>query len=134
MAGGCSFREALSQRLEMIQPSKKLVSEYLKLHPPRLTPGIKSVLSSLYCCNPFQPALLFKRELVKTLHARDSDVYLVSGGFDTLIEPVAKELGIPVRNIYANKLKFYFDGTSAARVLTACTHTLFHYVCGACLT
>lgn len=48
---------------------------------------------------------------MKTLHSRDCDVYLVSGGFDTLIEPVAKELGIPARNIYANKLKFYFDGT-----------------------
>ena len=47
---------------------------------------------------------------MKTLHSRDCDVYLVSGGFDTLIEPVAKELGIPLRHIYANKLKFFFDG------------------------
>ena len=51
-----------------------------------------------------------KRELVKILHSREVDVYLVSGGFDTLIEPVAKELGIPVKNIFANRIKFFFDG------------------------
>jgi len=50
------------------------------------------------------------RELVSLLHSRDIDVYLVSGGFYTVIEPVAKELHIPVKNIFANRLKFYFDG------------------------
>lgn len=56
---------------------------------------------------------LFNRELVKLLRSRDVDVYLVSGGFASLIEPVAKELGIPRKNIYANKLKFFHDGTYA---------------------
>lgn len=37
-------------------------------------------------------------------------MYLVSGGFDSLIEPVAKELGIPTKNIFANRLKFFYDG------------------------
>lgn len=50
---------------------------------------------------------------MKLLRSRDVDVYLVSGGFDTLIEPVARELNIPVENIYANKLKYFFDGTFA---------------------
>jgi len=93
MRGGMGFREALSKRLDMIQPSAKLVADYLKAFPPRLTPGIK--------------------ELVKLLRSRDVDVYLVSGGFDTLIEPVAKELGIPIDHIFANKLKFFFDGSYA---------------------
>lgn len=52
----------------------------------------------------------FNRELVKLLHARDVDVYLVSGGFHSLIEPVAIDLGIPVKHIFANKLTFYYDG------------------------
>lgn len=41
MRGGMSFREALSKRLDLIQPSADLVTQYLKMSPPRLTPGIK---------------------------------------------------------------------------------------------
>ena len=37
-------------------------------------------------------------------------MYLISGGFDCLIEPVAAELAIPMTNVYANKLMFYFNG------------------------
>ena len=44
MRGGCSFRDALAKRLELIQPTVPMVTDYLKLHPPRLTPGIKWVL------------------------------------------------------------------------------------------
>jgi len=93
MRGGFSFRDALSQRLELIQPSVQMLQDYLETHPPRLTPGIK--------------------ELVDLLHRREVDVYLVSGGFCTIIEPVAKELRIPVKNIFANRIKFYFDGSYA---------------------
>ena len=50
------------------------------------------------------------RLLVDTLYSRNCDIYLISGGFDTIIEPVAEELGIPIENIFANKLKFFFDG------------------------
>lgn len=50
------------------------------------------------------------RELVTLLHARGVDVFLVSGGFYSIIEPVAKELGIPYKNIYANRIKFFYDG------------------------
>lgn len=38
---------------------------------------------------------------------------MVSGGFDCLIYPVAHELGIPKENVFANKLKFYHDGSYA---------------------
>ncbi len=40
MRGGLSFREALAERLELIQPTASMLDDYLKLHPPRLTPGI----------------------------------------------------------------------------------------------
>lgn len=50
------------------------------------------------------------RELVKTLHERGVVVYLVSGGFRSLIEPVAEQLHISPSNLYANRLKFYFNG------------------------
>ena len=37
--------------------------------------------------------------------------YLVSGGFDCLIHPVAKQLGIPMENVFANGLEFHQDGS-----------------------
>ena len=60
-------------------------------------------------CQP-NPVLSLRRDLIALLHLRDVDVYLVSGGFKSLIEPVAKELNIPIENVFANRLKFYFDG------------------------
>jgi phosphoserine phosphatase len=53
------------------------------------------------------------RTLIKTLHILNKKPYLISGGFESLIQPVADHLGIPKENIYANKLKFYHDGTYA---------------------
>jgi phosphoserine phosphatase len=35
---------------------------------------------------------------------------LISGGFHSLIDPVAQELGIPLNNLFANKLLFDFNG------------------------
>lgn len=93
MKGGLSFFEALEHRLELIQPTTQMLDMYLESHPPRFTPGIK--------------------DLVALLHLRGVDVYLVSGGFKSLIEPVAKELNIELKNVFANRLKFFFDGTYA---------------------
>lgn len=93
MRGGLSFNEALGKRLELIQPTMEMITDYLTTHPPRYTPGIK--------------------ELVSLLHARGTDVYLVSGGFYSVIAPIAKELGIPYKNIFANRIKFFYDGTYA---------------------
>lgn len=43
MRGGLNFRDALAKRLDLIKPSQQLISDYLKLHPPRFTAGIKYV-------------------------------------------------------------------------------------------
>lgn len=93
MSGAMSFKEALHQRLELIQPSVTMIREYLYKHHPNLTPGIK--------------------DLIRILHNREVAVYLISGGFDSLIEPVAKELNICSNNIFANRLLFYFNGKYA---------------------
>ncbi len=45
-------------------------------------------------------------ELVSLLLSRKTSVYLVSGGFRSLIEPLAEYLGIPKKNIFANRLLF----------------------------
>ena len=40
-------------------------------------------------------------------------IYLVSGGFNSLIKPVARKLRIPEENIYANTLLFNEQGEYA---------------------
>nr|XP_037289794.1 phosphoserine phosphatase-like [Rhipicephalus microplus] len=93
MRGGMTFREALERRLELIQPTARMLQEYIDQNPPRLSVGIE--------------------ELVAQLQSRGVAVYLVSGGFRSIIEGVADEIGIPRKNIFANQLKFYFNGEYA---------------------
>lgn len=57
-------------RLELMKPSTQIVAKCLKEHPPQLSPGMA--------------------DLAKALHARGTVVYLVSGGFRSMIYPVAK--------------------------------------------
>ncbi|PRD29295.1 UNVERIFIED_CONTAM: Psph [Trichonephila clavipes] len=90
MRGGMTFREALAKRLEMIQPTTDMLNNYLRSHPPHLTPGIE--------------------DLISELHDRGVAVYLVSGGFHAIIDPVAQHLDIPLKNVFANSIKFYFNG------------------------
>lgn len=37
-------------------------------------------------------------------------IYFISGGFHSLIDPIAQELSIPLTNLFANKLLFDFNG------------------------
>lgn len=50
------------------------------------------------------------RDLVDSLHQRNIKVFLISGGFRCIVEHVATQLGIPLHHVYANRLKFYFNG------------------------
>lgn len=93
MLGGANFREALAKRLDIIRPSHDILEEFLDANQPRLTPYIE--------------------DLVARLHKRGTDVYLISGGFDVIIEQAAKQLNIPFKNIFANSIKFYYDGSYA---------------------
>ena len=54
--------------------------------------------------------LFICRVLIKMLRARGTEVYLVSGGFRQLIEPFAEHLGIPIGQIFANRLLFDENG------------------------
>ncbi|TMS39956.1 hypothetical protein L596_006403 [Steinernema carpocapsae] len=86
MNGNVSFREALKMRLDIMKPTYEHLETYALTHTPKLTPGI--------------------RELVDTLHARNVDVFLVSGGFRRLIKPVADLLKIDHDRIFANEILF----------------------------
>lgn len=61
------------------------------------------------------------REFVGRLRDEDKQVYLITGGFDCLIEPVAQELGIPLDHMFANKLFFHYNG--ACSILYTYTYT-----------
>ncbi|GAB2289710.1 hypothetical protein Dimus_024019 [Dionaea muscipula] len=86
MDGSVTFQEALAARLSLINPSLTKLHDFLEKKPPRISPGIT--------------------ELVKKLKAKSIDIYLVSGGFRQMINPVASILEIPFENIFANQLLF----------------------------
>lgn len=60
--------------------------------------GLRSVLSAL-CYTGI-------KELVEKLHAMGKSVYIVSGGFRQIIEPIAEVLKIPKSNIHANRILY----------------------------
>ena len=93
MGGTTKFEDALAARLNLMQPSRSAVAAYLDAHPPSLSPGV--------------PAL------VAALQARGAAVYLVSGGFRAVIDPIADSLNIPRAHVYANTLIFNDDGSYA---------------------
>ncbi|CAN1795903.1 Phosphoserine phosphatase, chloroplastic [Linum perenne] len=90
MGGSVPFEEALAARLSLFKPSLSQLQDFLEKRPPKISPGID--------------------ELVKKLKAKNIDVYLISGGFRQMINPVASILGIPVENIFANQLLFGSTG------------------------
>lgn len=93
MGGSVLFQDALAARLALIKPSRGDVDKCLAQHPLRLTKGVKA--------------------LVTALHARGTHVYLVSGGFRQMINPIALELKVPTHRIFANSLLFHADGSFA---------------------
>ncbi|KAF5751104.1 phosphoserine phosphatase chloroplastic [Tripterygium wilfordii] len=90
MSGSVPFEEALAARLSLFKPSLSQVEDFLQKRPPRISPGID--------------------DLVKKLKAKGTSVYLISGGFRQMINPVASILGIPPENIFANQLLFGDSG------------------------
>lgn len=88
MDGNVKFEEALEARLDLIKPSRLAIQECLELYPPQLSPGIEGV--------------------VKDLHTRKCTVGLISGGFRSMIRPVAERLKI--EHVFANRILFDKNG------------------------
>ena len=53
---------------------------------------------------------VFFRDLINLLNERKVPVYLISGGFRLIINPIAKILGISQENVHANTLLFESNG------------------------
>lgn len=90
MGGSMSFQDALKIRLNIIRPTQQQVDEFITQRPSTLSRNVK--------------------RFVAQLKADGKQVFLISGGFDCLIAPVALELGIPLANMYANKMLFDYKG------------------------
>ena len=58
----------------------------------------------------FCKRIFFCRDLIKALKDRRTDIYLVSGGFRSIIRPIADYLNIPNKNVFANQMKFDASG------------------------
>ncbi|KAL0036145.1 hypothetical protein WJX79_005418 [Trebouxia sp. C0005] len=84
MGGSVKFEDALEMRLAVMKTSHQNIQDFLAAHPPRISKGIA--------------------ELVQTLQRRHTAVYLVSGGFRPIINPIAEILQIPQENVYANTI------------------------------
>ena len=93
MGGSMLFQDALAARLDLIQPSKAELQEFMSKAPLKLSDGVKDVIDHL--------------------HSKGVLVYLVSGGFRQMIEPIAEILDVPFHRIYANSLLFNADGSFA---------------------
>lgn len=101
MGGSVPFDVALQERLKLIQPSAAALADVIASHPLTYSPGVQSLVAAL------------KRD--------GKRVFLVSGGFRQMIEPVADGLGIAREDVVANRL-FFNEGTShrAARAQPLC--------------
>ena len=82
MNGNIAFEISLEKRLNIMKPSINDINSFLKKNPPNFTEGVQ--------------------DFIKILQ-HNSEIYLVSGGFEPLIKPCAKILNIPYQNIIANK-------------------------------
>jgi phosphoserine phosphatase len=91
MNGNIPFEQALIERLNLIKPSYLNVQQCLSNHPLQFTPHFQ--------------------ELVKLLKSLNKQIFLLSGGFRLMIEPVRIALDLPVDHVHANTL--LFDGNGA---------------------
>jgi phosphoserine phosphatase len=99
MEGDTKFEDALAARLDIIKPSRASILKCLEDHPLQLSPGVD--------------------RLVEVLMENGTDVYLVSGGFRIMIEPVAKTLCISKTNIFANNI-FFDENTETGEYTGFC--------------
>eukprot|EP01127_Copromyxa_protea_P006121 TRINITY_DN15932_c0_g1_i1.p1 TRINITY_DN15932_c0_g1~~TRINITY_DN15932_c0_g1_i1.p1 ORF type:complete len:225 (-),score=36.44 TRINITY_DN15932_c0_g1_i1:42-716(-) len=90
MNGETEFEDALRERLAIIQPTTKQLRDCSELHPLILSPYITDLFSSL--------------------RQRNVDIFLISGGFVQLIEPLLETLQVPKDHVYANVLEFTSEG------------------------
>jgi D-3-phosphoglycerate dehydrogenase / 2-oxoglutarate reductase len=90
MAGEISYEESLRTRLRLLDADPGQVAELATELVTRITPSVRRNRQA------------FRRH-------RDR-IWIVSGGFEELIGPVAEWLGLPTERIWAHRLRWNADG------------------------
>lgn len=90
MNGDISLEEAFTNRLAIINPTYTEVRTLADLYLSNLVDGV--------------------RELIGWLHEHNSDVFIVSGGYDPAVTTFAAHLGIAADHVFANRLQFTPEG------------------------
>jgi len=67
-------------------------------------------IDAIFLFIDFINSIFNNRDLVEMLHERSVKVFLVSGGFRKIINPVADILKIDRQNVYANTILFKENG------------------------
>jgi phosphoserine phosphatase len=93
MNGDVKFEDALRDRLDIIRPTEEQLRRCTEAHPLVLSPHVSTLISFL--------------------RQRKADIFLISGGFIQLIEPLLATLEIPKDHVYANVLEFNEKGEYA---------------------
>jgi phosphoserine phosphatase len=86
MQGGLLFEDALAARLNLMRPTQSNLKDFLREHELCFTSCVE--------------------EFVKLLLSKGKSVYLISGGFEEMILPLAARLGLPPQNVHANRFLF----------------------------
>ena len=86
MEGKMDFRESFAARLSIIQPTSRMIQNFLATHQLPFTSSVE--------------------ELIHELHRQGKHVYLISGGIRNMIAPIAETLRIPHSRVYCNSLLF----------------------------
>lgn len=90
MEGTLSFRESLEQRLAILSPTKKDLQQ--------LVSALREKVSDSFIRN-------------KDFFEKYADnIYIISNGFKSFIEPIVTEYGIKKENIYANQFEYDDQG------------------------
>jgi phosphoserine phosphatase len=98
MGGAVPFEVSLRERLNIMRPSKDDVAACVVQQPASFSPG-------------FEEFLTFWRGWYARRHAgAELPVFLVSGGFRPLIEPLRVRLGLPESHVFANEFRFDAEG------------------------
>jgi D-3-phosphoglycerate dehydrogenase len=91
MSGELAFEEALAHRLALLRPRRSHIDEAVARLAGEISPSAQE--HAAFFASP--------------------DVYVVSGGFHEMIDPVVARLGVPVSRVLANSFVFDEDGCGA---------------------
>ena len=90
MNGQLSFSEVFIRRLKLIKPTRRELFTIGKLYRNSITPGAP--------------------ELISWLHRHATNIFVITGGYTDCSYPLTDYLGIPRKNVFANRLIFDKEG------------------------